>query len=38
METRETQVIVGTHSLLNLEPEMYDRLRMLVIDEEQRSG
>jgi len=34
----ETQVIVGTHSLLNLEPEMYDRLRMLVIDEEQRFG
>ena len=34
----ETQVIVGTHSLLNLEPEMYDRLRMLVIDEELRLG
>ena len=34
----ETQVIVGTHSLLNLEPEMYGRLKMLVIDEEQRFG
>ena len=34
----ETQVIVGTHSLLNLEPEMYARLKMLVIDEEQRFG
>ena len=34
----ETHVIVGTHSLLNLEPEMYTRLRMLVIDEEQRFG
>ena len=34
----EAQVIVGTHSLLNLEPEMYGRLKMLVIDEEQRFG
>lgn len=34
----ETQVIVGTHSLLNLEPSMYGNLKMLVIDEEQRFG
>ena len=34
----ETQVLVGTHSLLNLAPEAYKRLNMLVIDEEQRFG
>jgi len=33
-----TQVIVGTHSLLNLDPSMYVNLKMLVIDEEQRFG
>lgn len=34
----ETQVVVGTHLLLNLPPEMYGRLKLLVIDEEQRFG
>ena len=31
-------VMVGTHILLNLTPEIYSRLNLLVIDEEQRFG
>lgn len=34
----ETQVVVGTHILLNLKKEMYGNLKLLVIDEEQRFG
>ena len=34
----ETHVVVGTHILLNLQQEMYGRLKLLVIDEEQRFG
>ena len=34
----ETRILVGTHMLLNLQAEDYERLRFLVIDEEQRFG
>ena len=29
----ETQVVVGTHILLNLQQEMYGKLKLLIIDE-----
>ena len=31
-------IIVGTHKLINLDEEMYKKLKLLVIDEEQRFG
>lgn len=34
----KTDVVVGTHLMLNLPPENYKRLNLLVIDEEQRFG
>ncbi len=34
----KVQIIVGTHRLVNLEEEYYDKLKLLVIDEEQRFG